>query len=122
MSQSLANPCPKTPAALAPYVEVLGVDLAVDFFLRFGGSELYFPRDRCHGGAATSMIGVEKIAALGDRLCAVRKRIPLANRWIAEVLAWKGCPTAEIARWIRVSDVTVRHWLSGEHRPFPVER
>ena len=86
MSQSLANPCPKTPAALAPYVEVLGVDLAVDFFLRFGGSELYFPRDRCHGGAATSMIGVAKIATLGARLCIVRKRIPLAIRWIAAVL------------------------------------
>lgn len=122
MSQSLANPCPKTPAALAPYVEVLGVDLAVDFFLRFGGSELYFPRDRCHGGAATSMIGVEKIAALGDRLCVAKTRIPLANRWIAEVLAWKGCPAAKIARWIRVSDVTLRYWFSGEHRPSPAER
>ncbi|MFC3059421.1 helix-turn-helix domain-containing protein [Paenirhodobacter populi] len=122
MSQSPGTSFPKPPAALAPYVEVLGVDLAVEFFLRFGGAELYFPQDRCRGGAATSMIGIEKIAELGDRLCVVKTRVPLANRWIAEVLAWKGVPTADIARWIRVSDVTVRHWLSGGERPFPVER
>jgi hypothetical protein len=32
------------------------------------------------------MIGVAKIATLGARLCIVRKRIPLAIRWIAAVL------------------------------------
>ena len=74
------------PLRFAPYVQVPGADLAVEFFLRFGGSEVHFARARYHGGAATSMIGIEKIATLGARHCIVRKRIPLAIRWIAAVL------------------------------------
>ena len=35
----------------------------------------------------------------------------VAKRWLAEMLAWQGHSTAEIARQLRSSDVAVRRWL-----------
>ena len=37
--------------------------------------------------------------------------VPLGNAWIAPVLHGRGYATAEIARRLRVSDVTVRQYL-----------
>ena len=36
---------PRVPAQVAPYVEVLGVDGAIEFLLAFGGSEIYLTTD-----------------------------------------------------------------------------
>jgi len=40
-----------------------------------------------------------------------RARVPLARAWLAAMLHWQGHSTAEIARTIRASDVSVRRWL-----------
>ena len=118
----IARPMPLTPAHLAHYVEVLGVDLAVTFFLRFGGSEIYLPMYSQHEsrrGEAVALVGAEKLRKLGDEIGAAKTRVPLANEWIARILAWQGHPAAAIARRIRVSDTTVRRWLNGQDCKHP---
>lgn len=112
----ISRPMPRTPAHLSPYVEVLGVDLAVTFFLRFGGSEIHLPTYAEHEprrGEAVNLIGSENLRQLGDKIGAVKTRVPLANEWITRILAWQGHSAAAIARRIRVTDTTVRRWLTG---------
>jgi hypothetical protein len=37
----------------------------------------------------------------------------LAKQWLAEMLRWQGLSTAQTARTLRVSDITVRRWFNG---------
>ena len=108
----IARPMPKPTAQLAHYVEVLGADLAVEFLLQFGGAELYLPDDPKGQGALEKFVGTEKAKALAIHPSrAAQRRVPIANRWLAAMLQWKGYSTAHIARTLRVSDTTVRKWL-----------
>jgi hypothetical protein len=111
MSQELARPMPRPPAHVAPYVDALGVDGAVRFLIAFGGAELNLPDRPGPGNAAAAVIGLDglrALAAVADRL---QRRVPLSNRWLCKTLAWQGHSTAEIARRLRATDVTVRRWL-----------
>lgn len=50
----------------APYIEVLGVDLAIEFFLTFGGAYITFPTTsdrRPIDGAAAPLVGAERLIA-----------------------------------------------------------
>ena len=106
---------PKTPANLAPFVEVLGVDGAVDFFLTFGGAELYLPQDPKGASEVVAAIGIEKTRELAARATDLKARVPTAKRWIAQVLHSKGLPVAKIARRLHMSDVTVRKYIRDEY-------
>ena len=103
---------PKPSANLAPYVDVLGPEIAIVFLLHFGGSRLYFP-DRPGGRSnAEAVIGPENFqrlaAVLGSRLTS---RVPIGNRWLVAALAAQGKSTGEIARTVRATDVSVHKWL-----------
>jgi hypothetical protein len=103
---------PKPSAHLAPYVEVLGPEIAIVFLLRFGGSRLYFP-DRPGGRSnAEAVIGPENFqrlaSVLGSRLT---NRVPIGNRWLVAALAAQGKSIGEIARTVRATDVSVHKWL-----------
>ena len=119
--RNIVKALPRPPAYLAPYVEVLGGDLAIEFLLAFGGADMTFPNDaeRAKDGAAARMVGGKRLVALADRLCATRARVPLGDRWLAAALQAKGFSIAEIARRVRKSDVTVRSWLNGTIQPKP---
>lgn len=110
---------PKPTAQVEAYVDAMGPDLAVKFLLAFGGAELAIPDAPTGRTAHEVLIGPEAAA----RLCAVRhrlqRRVPLANAWLAAMLAWQGHSNAHIARTLRVSDNSVRHMLKGrknDHR------
>lgn len=113
---------PRPPAHVAPFVEALGAELAVRFLLRFGGAELYIPRDPKGGSELAEVLGMpaaRAISALADRTVLPR-RIPTAKPWIARYLkATAGLSHAEIARKLHASDVSVRKWIAGlqEHEP-----
>lgn len=102
---------PRPPAHLAPYVEVLGPDDAAAFLLRFGGAECYFTTSARGGSAVAQMVGVERARALAQALGSLKVRVPTGKPWLAAHLATKGLPVAEIARRLRVTDVTVRRLL-----------
>ncbi len=104
---------PRPPAQVAPYVEALGSDGAVAFLLAYGGAELTVYGNP-HRAGHVRLVGqdaAERLAAVADGL---QKRVPLANRWLAKMLAWQGMSTAEIARRLRKTDVAVRGYLRDE--------
>ena len=105
----VARPMPKPTAQVAPYFEVLGADLTVQFLLQFGGAELYLSRDPKGRSAVESLLGPDKLQALAkSNHRALQRRIPLAKRWLAQMLDWQGNSTSSIARTLRVTDVSVR--------------
>lgn len=107
---------PRPPAHVAPFVDALGAELAVRFLLHFGGAELYIPRDPKGGSELAQVLGMSAAVAisdLADRTCLPR-RIPTARPWIARYLKTvAGLSTAEIARRLHASDVSVRRWIAG---------
>ena len=102
---------PRPPAQVAPYVEVLGVDGAVEFLLAFGGAELYLAANPKGRGRVERMFGADRAAALAAMAERLPRRVPTAKPWIAQVLRARGLPVAEIARILHATDVSVRVWL-----------
>lgn len=103
---------PGHPAHIDAYVEALGPEVAVGFFLEFGGAELYLAASPKRS-ALVDTIGKEnaqKLAAVAHRLPA---RVPVPKKWLAHVLKSKGLSNAAIARKLHVTDVTVRSYLKG---------
>lgn len=107
-----ALPMPRPTAHVCPYVDCLGPQLAVRFLLSFGGAELYLASDPKGRSAAEAVVGPDGVARMADHpLIGQRVRVPLARQWLARMLHWQGHSTAEIARTIRASDVSVRRWI-----------
>ena len=106
-----ARPIPKPPAQIAPYVDILGSELTVLFLLSFGGAELYIPQSPKGRSRIEAMIGCQKVIALANCKHLLQRRVPLANPWVAACLHYQGIATNEIARKLRITDVTVRIYL-----------
>ena len=107
--KEVARPMPKPTAQVAPYFEVLGADLTVQFLLQFGGAGLYLAIDPKGRSDVERLIGPDKLRTLAASTNrAMQRRIPLAKRWLAQMLHWQGHSAATIARTLRVTDVSVR--------------
>ena len=102
---------PRPPAHVQPYVDALGAATAVQFFLRFGGAELYIPRDPKGGSEVDEVLGMpaaRALSALAERTLLPR-RVPIPKAWLARYLKFTaGLPHAEIARILHWTDVSVR--------------
>ncbi len=109
------RPARPVPANLRPYVDVLGVDGAIAFLLTFGGAELYIPDEPKGRGALERLNGGARVRELARRKAELQPRVPLGNRWIAQVLRGRGQSVAQIARTLHITDRTVRNYL----RPLP---
>lgn len=110
-----ARPMPRPPAQVLPFVEALGADLAVTYLLTYGGSEVYVRTKPNECIPYVEVIGLDGAEALAQRAARgwMPRRVPLANTWLAAMLAWQGLSATEIARKLRVTDVTVRKMLKG---------
>ncbi len=108
---------PRPPAQIEVFVEILGVDLTVEFLLKFGGAELYFAKDPKSRSQLASLVGPKRAKALGQVTERLQRRVPLAKPWTAQYLSWKGMSVAEIARTLHTSDVSVRGWLNPKPKP-----
>ena len=106
-----AKPFPKPPAQIAPYVDILGPAMTVQFLLTFGGAELYIPKSPKGRSRIETMIGRQKVKALANSDHLLQRRVPLANPWVAVCLHYQGIATNEIARKLRITDITVRKYL-----------
>ncbi|OYU62493.1 MAG: hypothetical protein CFE30_09400 [Bradyrhizobium sp. PARBB1] len=102
---------PRPTAQVQPYVDALGVDLAIDFLLTFGGSEVSISQDPKGRGAYEALIGREAALRLAAQAHRLQRRVPLANPWLAAMLQWKGYSVANISRKLRASDNSVRAML-----------
>lgn len=111
---------PRPPAHVEPYVTALGAELAVRFFLEFGGADLYIPADPKGQGMVAKTIGIDgarALSAIRDRLQA---RVPTAKPWLAQYMAEvEGLSKAEIARKLHTTNVSVARWLDGDAAPRP---
>ncbi len=103
---------PRPPAHIEPYVRVLGADLAVRFLMEFGGAELYLAKTPKGSSRAEVLLGPDRFAALAA--LGLPRRVPTGKPWLARVLKQEGLSTAEIARRLHVSDVTVRSYLADD--------
>lgn len=114
-----ATPMPRPTAQVQPYFEVLGLDLTVTFLLTFGGADLSLPDDPKGGSEVETLIGRENLKALGAEArrpkSGMQKRVPLAKRWLTDVLHWQGHSNAAIARKLRITTVTVGKYLAKEY-------
>ena len=94
---------------LVPDVECLGPEMAARFLLAYGGAELFLAADPKGRGSAEALVGAEAVARMADHYqIGPRVRVSLARQWLAQMLHWHGHSTAEVARTIRASDVSVR--------------
>ena len=112
-STALASPMPRPTAQVEPYVTALGPEVALEFLLHFGGADLYIPevpQERSELVAVIGIEGVHKLQEVRDRL---QYRVPVANRWVARMMAWQGHSRAAIARRLRVTTTSVRKWLDN---------
>ncbi len=104
-------PMPEPPAQVAIYAEVPGIDRTVDFLLTFGGATLYLSEDPKGRGKLEALVGYDLAKALGAKAHLLPRRVPLAKPWLSKVLATRGTSVADIARTLRVSEVSVRKYL-----------
>ena len=102
---------PKPTAQVEPFVEILGVETAVRFLLRFGGAELYLAQNPGPNSKVVRMVGRDKAIALSKIDHRLQRRVPLAKQWMAQYLRSQDMSVAEIARTIRASDISVRAWI-----------
>ena len=105
----------RPPAHVQPYVDALGVEAAVTFFLTFGGAELYMADDPKGGSRLVDVLGIDAaraLAALAGRT-QLPRRVPIPKPWIAcHLKARHHLSHAEIARRLHASDVAVRRWIA----------
>ena len=113
---------PRPPAHVQPYVDALGAATAVQFFLRFGGAELYIPRDPKGGSDVVEVLGMpaaRALSALADRTLLPR-RVPIPKAWLARYLKFTaGLQHAEIARILHWTDVSVRKAVAATVEEVP---
>ncbi len=108
----------KVPAHLENYVETLGDRLAAEFFLAFGGSEIYLSQKPTLNSMVARAIGIEKTAELAKVIHNGHVKVPVARIWLAEYFLSQGWSIAKIARTVRADTATVRRWLG----PAPASR
>ena len=104
---------PKPTAQVEPYVDVLGIDGAVEFLLEFGGSDLDFPKRPTANSELAQFIGLDKATALCARMGHARTRVPTSKPWLAFVFRSKGLPNSRIARRLHVTIYTVGRWFKN---------
>lgn len=110
---ALSRPIPRATAQVAPYVTALGPELAVQFLLAYGGAELYIRKNPSEDTEYSEVIGVDGAKALAKAAedAWMPRRVPLAKGWLIAMLDWQGHSIPDIARKLRISDVSVRRTL-----------
>ena len=106
---------PRPPAHLEAYVTALGAELAVRFFLAFGGADLYVAKTPKGAAKAIEVIGIEGMRALADVKDRLPARVPTAKPWIAKYLfTVEGLSKADICRRLHASMTSVTRWIDDE--------
>ncbi|MEL7113999.1 MAG: helix-turn-helix domain-containing protein [Pseudomonadota bacterium] len=111
------NSALRVPAQAEAYVEALGLDMAIEFMIEFGGTVVILGENPRRDNAVARRFGIEAARALAKVSDRLQARVPKQDRWVARILKARGMTRVEIARTLRVTDETVRRYLRGE----PVE-
>ena len=99
-------------AQAQPYVDALGLDVAVEFLLAFGGTEVYLSTKPQERSQVAELVGAEAAIRLAQRIGSGPCRVQTAKPFLAAYFRYKkGYNVVKIARQLHVTDVTVRNWL-----------
>ena len=99
---------PKPPAQVAVFSDLIGVELTVEFLMKFGGAEYHFPKRATAKHELVALLGREMTQRLASAPN-LPKRILLVKPWLARYFSSQGEGVSEIARKIKSSDTTVRN-------------
>lgn len=81
---------PKPPAHIAPYVDALGYELAIELFLTFGGSRVCIADDPTDRNALVNVIGFSGVKQLAEVRHLLPDYVPIANPWLARCFRARG--------------------------------
>lgn len=105
-------------AQVEPYVDALGLDLAVKFLLAFGGTEVYLSEKPKEDSQVVSAIGREGAIALARRIGSGPCRVHTAKPFLASYFRYmKDWSVVRIARELHMSEVSIRKWLGPRENP-----
>ena len=107
----LDRPCPKPPAHVAVFVELLGAEKTATLLLEMGGAEVYYTTNPTPRNRIVQLLGLEAALILASQDHRLPRELPVANKWLCQYLAWKGLSAAHIACRVRVTTATVRRHL-----------
>lgn len=103
----------KPPAHVAPYVEILGEEMAVAFLMEFGGGQLNIGENPRGTSRLAQFIGADLELEMARKASRLPRHVPTAKPWLAAVFKSKGLPVSEIARKLHSSETAVRRWLKS---------
>ncbi|QBF31518.1 hypothetical protein [Thalassococcus sp. S3] len=115
-------PAVRVPSELQVYVDTIGEQKAMDVFMAFGGTHLNFDYRTKGRSELAKLIGTEDANALIEQAHRLPRRVPLANYWMALVLARRGWTHTAICRHLRVSETALRNYFKAAGRDFPRDR
>lgn len=99
-------------AQAQPYVDALGLDIAVEFLLAFGGTEVYLSTRPHERSQVADRFGADAAIRLAQRIGSGPCRVHTAKPFLAAYFRYKkSYNVVQIARVLHVTDVTVRNWL-----------
>lgn len=101
----------RIPAELHPFIEAIGIDASARLFLAHGGAPAFFSKHPREDSSLSKTIGREAVIKLTEICHGHYHRIPLATEFLVRYLRSQGVSVSQIARQLRISDVTVRSKL-----------
>ena len=104
----------RPPAQVVVFVELLGLELTVEFLLAFGGSAIQLSRRPQEGNLLTEVLTLEQISALAEATGGGWTRVPVSKPFLCSYFSGKGMSISAIARKLHVTDTTVRNMLKRE--------
>lgn len=104
---------PRPPAHVEPYVRCLGVEMAIEFLLAFGGAPLYLAENPQGRNRLLPVIGEAGIVALHREFGSRIDRVPTAKVWVTRIWHEQGRPVIDIARALHTTDKTIRVYLQA---------
>lgn len=104
------------PPAIEILVDAIGIDLTAKLLLQFGGASIVSPRRWVTAKSrVAAVIGQEAALALGKAVGgACHLRLPLGNAFLIYYLRSRGHSIQDIARMVRLTDVSVRKYLQPD--------
>jgi hypothetical protein len=104
----------RPPAQIEVFVEVLGLELTMEFLLAFGGSPIQLSMRPQAGTLLSKVVTQEQISALAKATGGGWYRVPTCKPFLCSYFSGMGMSVSAIARKLHITDTTVRSMLKRE--------
>nr|WP_278437068.1 transposase family protein [Brucella anthropi] len=104
----------RPPAQIAVFVDVLGLELTIEFLLAFGGSPIQLSARPQAGSLLSEILSLEQISALAKKTGGGWHRVPTCKPFLCSYFSAKNMSVSAIARKLHITDTTVRSMIRRE--------